>query len=268
MREYVANPKLTIPLGRQGEDGAVLVKFPICDWERTYGSGSFELLNMRPTEKTPYTCSITADDNYIYWIIQAADVAIVGHGKCELTYVVDGNVAKSLMFGTCVLKSIEGSGEVPPAYESRIQDLILASAQVTQDAARAENAQQGAENAQEAAENAQEAAENAQQAAEEAQAAAENAQQQAEEYADFSKDAEAWATGKRDGQDVQPGDVTFQNNAEYYAGKAQQVAVNNGYAAMWVDGDGELYLARTSNIVDNLDFRLTNDGELEALIYG
>ena len=254
MREYVANPKLTIPLGRQGEDGAVLVKFPICDWERTYGSGSFELLNMRPTEKTPYTCSITADDNYIYWIIQAADVAIVGHGKCELTYVVDGNVAKSLMFGTCVLKSIEGSGEVPPPYESRIADLIAASAEVTQGAARAESAQQAAENAQEAAENAQEAAE--------------NARHQAEEYADFSKDAEAWATGKRDGQDVEPSDVTFHNNSEYYANMSKQIAVNNGFATLWIDDDGVLYLARTRNIIDNLDFRLTADGELEALIYG
>lgn len=231
MREYVANPKLTIPLGRQGEDGVVLVKFPICDWERTYGSGSFELLNMRPTEKTPYTCSITADDNYIYWIIQAADVAIVGHGKCELTYVVDGNVAKSLMFGTCVLKSIEGSGEVPPPYESRIHDLIEAATSIKEDVVSDEDSRRHAE----------------------------ASAQEAEAMALLAK---SWAVGEtevRENEDI--------NNAYFWARVAQQGAGKSGYAYFYIDVDsGEMIATIAYDLDEDVKFEINEEiGELEVI---
>ena len=254
MREVIADPRITIPLGRQGENAAVQVKFPVTGWTDLYGEGSFELVNVRPSEKTPYTCSITADDSFVYWIVQSADVALVGHGRCELTYIVNGTIAKSITFGTCVLKSIEGSGEVPEPYESRIADLIEASANVTTEADRAETA---ATRAEEAAERAEESEEYSREAME-ASVAAEEA----------ASDSEAWAVGQRNGEDVESDDETFQNNSKFYAEAARQIAVNNGFAAMWIDDDGVLYLARTTNIVDNLDFRLTADGELEALIYG
>lgn len=61
---------------------------------------------------------------------------------------------------------------------------------------------------------------------------------------------------------------TAETNAEGWAELAQQVATDNGYAQMYIDDDGALYLARTTNIVDKLDFELTSDGELEVLIYG
>lgn len=258
MREIVATTRIIVPLGRQGENEATVVKFPVGGWETLYGAGAFELLNVRPSENTPYTCSITVDDDFVYWVVQAADVALVGHGKCELTYVVDGTVAKSLTFETCVIESIEGAGTVPPPYESRIHDLIEASAGISVDADRAENAANGA----------WESAASAAQSAETATAAADAATEEAQDAGGFSSDAEAWAVGKRGGVDVPTDDETFHNNAEFYAEMAQQVAVNNGFATFYLDDDGVLYLARTANIVDNLDFRLTADGELEALIYG
>lgn len=61
---------------------------------------------------------------------------------------------------------------------------------------------------------------------------------------------------------------TAETNAERWAELAQQAATDNGYAQMYIDDDGTLYLTRTTNIVDKLDFNLTNDGELEVLIYG
>lgn len=39
-----------------------------------------------------------------------------------------------------------------------------------------------------------------------------------------AEDAEAWATGKRGGEDVPETDPTYENNAEYYAGEASDSA--------------------------------------------
>ena len=41
-----------------------------------------------------------------------------------------------------------------------------------------------------------------------------------EEIVQFNSDAEAWAVGKRDGQDVPVGDETYHNNSKYYSGLA------------------------------------------------
>ena len=145
MRQISAQEKVIIPLGRQGENGAAEIIFDVSGWADLYGNGAFELLNRRPAENTPYTCSITVSDEQVHWIVQSADVALVGHGRCELTYVVDDVIAKSVVFATCVLPSIEGAGEVPEPYESRIQDLIEASANVTVKAAEAEQSADDAE---------------------------------------------------------------------------------------------------------------------------
>lgn len=145
MREITASPRVTITLGKQGENAAVLVKFPIAGWEELYGHGSFEVMNVRPGESVPYPCTIEVDGDYVLWTVQSADVALVGHGICELTYVVSGTIAKSVIYGTCVSESIEGSGTVPAPYESRIQDLIIAATGITTEADRAKTAAEDSE---------------------------------------------------------------------------------------------------------------------------
>lgn len=47
-----------------------------------------------------------------------------------------------------------------------------------------------------------------------------------------AEDAEAWATGKRQGTDVPSSDPTYQNNSEYYAGlSSQSASTAEGYKA-------------------------------------
>lgn len=48
--------------------------------------------------------------------------------------------------------------------------------------------------------------------------------------------------------------------------QAQQLAEQCGYAQLEVGEDGCLYLSRTDNIVDNLNFTLNEAGELEVLM--
>lgn len=56
--------------------------------------------------------------------------------------------------------------------------------------------------------------------------------------------------------------------AEQSADRAEQVAVANGYAAFEIQDDGCLYLSRTANIADRVDFRLTDSGNLEVIVNG
>ena len=145
MRNIKADINTVIALGRQGENNAVNVVFDVSGWPDTYGAGAFEILNQRPKETTPYTCSITVEDGQVNWPIQAADVAVPGLGRCELTYVVEEIIVKSLVFMTRILPSIEGGGTVPEPYESRIADQNEAKAHITVEADRAETAREGAE---------------------------------------------------------------------------------------------------------------------------
>ena len=78
MRNIKADINTVIALGRQGENNAVNVVFDVSGWPDTYGAGAFEILNQRPQETTPYTCSITVEDGQVNWPIQAADVAVPG----------------------------------------------------------------------------------------------------------------------------------------------------------------------------------------------
>lgn len=54
--------------------------------------------------------------------------------------------------------------------------------------------------------------------------AIEEVQQAAQDASDFAEDAEAWAVGKRDGQDVPSTDPTYHNNSKYWADQASQYA--------------------------------------------
>lgn len=124
MREITADLRLPIPIGKQGENNVTTVKFPISTWKDLYGTGTFQLVNSRPGENTPYLCSIDTDDDYVYWTVQQADVANAGKGKCQLSYIVDDAIAKSLIYKTLVIESINGSGDPPAPYEDWIQRLI------------------------------------------------------------------------------------------------------------------------------------------------
>ena len=136
MREILAIEGMPILLGRRNENQALVVKFPIARWKETYGAGTFQVVNVRPDENIPYLCTISADSDFVNWTVLLADIAIAGEGKCQLTYTVGSVVAKSIAYKTVIDESLEISGTIPPAYESRINDLITA-AEVAEEAATA-----------------------------------------------------------------------------------------------------------------------------------
>lgn len=53
------------------------------------------------------------------------------------------------------------------------------------------------------------------------------------------------------------------DNAKYYSEQAKQVATFNGFCHMEIREDGHLYLTRTDNLLQNLNFKI-NNGRLEV----
>ena len=58
----------------------------------------------------------------------------------------------------------------------------------------------------------------------------------------------------------------YADNASESAEQAKQVATKNGFCKLEIDERGHLQLHRTDNIIDSLDFRLTEKGSLEVMM--
>ena len=176
MREFNACECTEIKIGRTSENDAEVVRFNVSGWPDLYGSGgAFVLVHRRPNEEQPYVCAASvAEDGWLEWVIQAADVEITGKGEAQLTYVINNTVAKSVIFTTRISRSLGQPGELPEPYENMIEELIEAAANITIDAYRAETAKEKAEDAQIAAEAAQEKAEQSERAAKESEENAEH----------------------------------------------------------------------------------------------
>ena len=71
----------------------------------------------------------------------------------------------------------------------------------------------------------------------------------------YKEDAEAWATGKRQGTDVPDTDPTYENNSEYYAGQAS----NSASSALQTKGECEEILAEVQAAASNFSFWIDFD---------
>lgn len=125
-----ATPGKIIHLGRAGENFATTVKFDVSEWLEEFGTGGrFDLfvqqngigyyvvqnsLIVQPGSGTGQ------EENYFQWKINNSITSIVGIGKCELQYIIDEVVVKSLIYDIIVTNSldVEAAGEVPDPIES------------------------------------------------------------------------------------------------------------------------------------------------------
>ena len=128
MKYVVAQENIVIPLGRQGEKDVTTIQFPVSGWEELYGQGSFELLQQRRKDTTPYPCVITVQDETVSWVINNADTQFAGRGSAQLVYVVNNAIAKSIIYSTSVLKSIDGCACAIEPYEPWFDEVLAAGA--------------------------------------------------------------------------------------------------------------------------------------------
>lgn len=138
MRTVEAKECVVIPLGRQGENGVETVSFPVQGWRDLYGEGSFELMHQRNKDRYPYPCPIDVAGEDVLWVVRDTDTAFAGRGQAQLTYVVGGAVAKSIVFATCTLRSVDGGGDVPEPYQDWVDEILIAGANAVESASDAE----------------------------------------------------------------------------------------------------------------------------------
>ena len=120
-----------IQIGRFGENAAVSVHFDVSGWEDLYGAGVFYLLHIRHGDNAPYLCNITRDENTVIWDIASEDVAKLGFGECELIYITDSTIAKSVVFSTnteTAFDYAEEPPEPPEPWESGLRHVLSTAA--------------------------------------------------------------------------------------------------------------------------------------------
>ena len=119
MRTVYAQKNKKIILGRQGEDKAVRVVWPgiVSEWSSLYGDGSFQLSVMRFGDENAYPVVVEVSGDDIRFTVTSAETAIAGSGKCELTYIANGTIAKSATWETVVLNSLTGQTPSEPPEE-------------------------------------------------------------------------------------------------------------------------------------------------------
>lgn len=123
MRYIIALQETVVPLGRQGEDNVETVQFDVSGWAEEYGDGAYELLHERCMDTAPYECPITVEDGVVNWVVRSADTAYVGRGQAQLMYVISDGVAKSVIYKTSTLKSIDGNPDFPDPYDDWLRQM-------------------------------------------------------------------------------------------------------------------------------------------------
>lgn len=238
-----ANSSSVLHIGRVGENNATKVVFDISKWIEEYGKGEVTLV----IEQNEVISLIGTTDpalqfegNKVTWLVSDAFTKMEDRGKCELYYSIDDRKVKSALFDIVVTKSLDGYEEVAPTpYDGWIKQLLDAAGEVSgavEYAARAEAAADAAEGALANINNTAETAINsinntaetvinsinttATNTINEINTIAENSNEKALASA---ADAEAWATGTRNGVVVDSSDPAFENNAKYYKDQAKNI---------------------------------------------
>lgn len=115
MREIIADSRM-MHIGKNGEGDALRVVFQVvAEWEALYGAGGVWTLNVqRHGDALAYAAQdFTIEDGAALWVVTDADAAVVGEGRCELTYKIGDTVAKSRTYAFRVDRSLTGGGDVP-----------------------------------------------------------------------------------------------------------------------------------------------------------
>ncbi len=116
MREIIANPEVRMVLGRAGENGVTAVIFDVVqEWQAEVGTGGTLQLLVQMDYQNTYPAVAELQGNKAVWRVTAVDTARSGDGQAQLSYLLNGKIAKSACYSYTVLPSLEETaGAVPP----------------------------------------------------------------------------------------------------------------------------------------------------------
>ena len=272
------NPNNVVSLGRMGENEYRQKDFDLDQFFDIIPGATFYILNQRPGENSLYPVEqVTQDGNHLLWPVKSADVSVKGIGHCELIMMQGDSVAKSVIFTTCILPALDGSGPAPDPMEYWLKRFNEYAQEAYDAAASAlESAQSASDSAQTSSDKASEASESARaaegyagtasekagEAATSADSASGSAQRadtkagealaSATEASDSASTAsgaasgaatnalksEGFAVGQENGVDVGSESPYYQNNAKYYSEQAAESAAAAAQHNMGVSVSG------------------------------
>ena len=114
MRTVIVRDAMRIPIGKQGENNAVRVVWPMIaeKYAKLYGKGRFELVVVQKGKAYPAVVNVEGAD--LVWDVLSADVATAEVGSLELIYYVGDTIAKSQTWETVVIASKSADGMTEP----------------------------------------------------------------------------------------------------------------------------------------------------------
>lgn len=118
---------LNLLVGRQGESGVTQVVFNFSALKTEFGTGTVSLSVKRPKEPTPYAQTITTSGTSATWLVNETDTGVAGCGEIQLTYTVNSQIAKTVVYKYTVYPSIGVDGEYPipgQTWQEEMEDEI------------------------------------------------------------------------------------------------------------------------------------------------
>ena len=143
-----------LPLGRQMEHGVRQVWFDLSYLIENFGEGTATLVHQRNQDLAPYIVSTEQTNTNLMWTIDETDTAYEGFGRAEIRWVVDDDLAKTVIYKTNVMKSLTAQTEIPEPLESWYDQMLE---QIGDSQGYAEQAAQSAQDASQSAQEAESA---------------------------------------------------------------------------------------------------------------
>lgn len=232
-----------IHIGRAGENLATIVQFDVSDWLSDFGTGGDFQLYIEQGGGSIYPQSVSQEGSIISWEVKNVNTAIIGMGKCELQYIKENIVVKSILYDIVVTNSLdaEAAGDPPSAIESWLEEIQKDWSEIENAASYARIAGQSKDEALDFADDASNFADEAEQWAK-GQINGVDVPSSHAGYHDnskyFSEQSERWARGKINGQDVPSGQAGYQDNSKYYSLRAERWARGTENNTPVSSGDG------------------------------
>ena len=150
----------TIPFGRVGENDYTEIAFDINGYQSSLDTltvSAYLVIQRAGEDEQPYPAPVTIDGQYAIHTLSSTDLGKAGNGKCQLVLYVQtsgGNqiIAKSRIYSTIVLCSLEDGGEPPEPWQDwmttfgeYVWDAMIAAGEAEGYMTRAETAASQAE---------------------------------------------------------------------------------------------------------------------------
>lgn len=110
MKTIYASEAQVIPLGRQGEDRAARVLFDLSALKKDYGEGGAVLTLTRAGEGERWLLLPDREEDMALWVVSGHWTRFAGYGSCQLSWYVDGALAKSVTYQTRVEPALDTHG--------------------------------------------------------------------------------------------------------------------------------------------------------------